>query len=780
VKSDRSLLAVLAAALLLWAWVCVPTLFGARTFYLRDVFISHLPFKAFGAEELRHGHIPAFNPTLNLGQAFRGNPNTLAFYPGNLAYLILPFWSAFNLHYALHWLLALATMAALARGLGQGRAASLFAGLTYAGSGWMLSALTFYNVLAVAAWWPLVLLGAVRGGRRGIALGGIACGLALLAGEPVTAAIGLVPLAVAAISRQGWRRGTVTALAIGAVGSLVALPQLVATMRAAHFTFRATYGMSPDQVTAYSLHPLRLIELLVPFPFGWPTYLGRQGVWAVSILHRAPLFLSLYAGLVALWLAAAAVRRHPEWALLAAGGPLLAILGGSRGALLRSLSFGLFRYPEKFLFWLALALPILAGWGVERAIAAESGTGFAAWRRLAAVAGALFLALAGALALAAPTVTAAVAAGLTSAAEQKAAAIELLHTQITVWILALSAGGGGLILAVLATRSSVAPAVRSHRGALLTALQLGLLAQLYPLAMTDAVAPYRTPGAWARRLGPGTAVFVETLAVPAWTTAPSYRGPAGPPAIFNHITAADLDAAPNVLYGLRYPLAPDLEGMQSPLVALMLYALPTLGWTERVRWFRSVGLQAVVLFEVPRVPGLRLLDQAERFGVTTRLYAVEDPAPPVWWPRRIVPVADPHNALAAVSRDPDPIAIVCGQPVPHDPDGQVRLISSQADRIEIEVESRGGGLAVVRRAYHPLLVARAGDKVLTTLPVNLNLLGVVVPAGRHRVVFAASAWPEAVAGGIAVLAFAIALTAIAVGPRRSPGHTPGSRAAPCA
>ncbi|HBL32001.1 MAG TPA: hypothetical protein DD490_34695, partial [Acidobacteria bacterium] len=62
------------------------------------------------------------------------------------------------------------------------------------------SALTYYNVLAVAAWWPLAMLGAVRGGRAGIALGGIACGLALLGGEPVTAALAMVPLLGAAVS----------------------------------------------------------------------------------------------------------------------------------------------------------------------------------------------------------------------------------------------------------------------------------------------------------------------------------------------------------------------------------------------------------------------------------------------------------------------------------------------------------------------------------------------------------------------------------------------------
>jgi len=189
-RDDLPLLAVLAAALLLWAWVCAPVIAGTRTFYLRDVFTTHLPYKAFGAEQLRAGKIPAFNPTWGLGQPFRGNPNALPFYPGNILYLALPFWSAFGAHYALHWLLAMLTMYALARGLGIARLggidpAALLAGITWAGSGWMLSAMTFYNLLAVAAWWPLVLLGAVRGGRRGIALGAAAVALLTIVLLPI-------------------------------------------------------------------------------------------------------------------------------------------------------------------------------------------------------------------------------------------------------------------------------------------------------------------------------------------------------------------------------------------------------------------------------------------------------------------------------------------------------------------------------------------------------------------------------------------------------------------
>src|SRR5436305_13756565 len=148
----RGLLLVALAALALWLWATIPLALGQRTLYFRDVFTTHLPVKAFGAAELRAGRIPAFNPAWGLGQPFRGNPNALPFYPGNVLYLILPFWSAFNLHYALHWLLAALTMAALARALGQGPAAALAAGVTYAGSGRTLATVSLSKLRAASAW----------------------------------------------------------------------------------------------------------------------------------------------------------------------------------------------------------------------------------------------------------------------------------------------------------------------------------------------------------------------------------------------------------------------------------------------------------------------------------------------------------------------------------------------------------------------------------------------------------------------------------------------------
>lgn len=744
-REDLPLLAVLAAALLLWAWVCAPVLSGDRTFFLRDVFTTHLPYKAFGAEQLREGRIPAFNPGWGLGQPFRGNPNALPFYPGNLLYLGLPFWSAFGAHFALHWLIALAAMGALARGLGMGWPAALLAGITYAGSGWMLSAMTFYNLLAVAAWWPLVLLGAVRGGKRGIALGGIACGLALLGGEPVAAALGLAPLLIVAVRHLGWKRGVLTAVAIGAVGLLIALPQVVALLRVLPFTYRGAHGMSAEQAAHFTLHPFRLAELLVPFPYGRPTWLGKYGIWAVSIFPNVPLFLTLYFGIVGLALALSGARGRKDWAGLAVAGLGLAILGGYAGDLLVRLSFGLFRYPEKFLFWTALAVPLLAGWGLERVLA-----GGKLWPKLAAAAGLLFVLLGAAVRVLAPSVLS--GAGFERLGPARDEALALLSTQLSSWNLALLLGGGALLLAAWAVSRKT-----RWSAALIIAAQLAVLTQLWPLVVTDTTAPYREPAPWAQQLGNGAAVLNSALSFPPWGPDPAYRLESGTRIPLERATALDLDPAPGVLYGLTYPFAPDLEGLQSPLFSLMLYNLPRLQGPQRVNWLRVLGLDGLVLFEDVDLPGLRLLDRADRFGVESRLYRVESPAPEAWWPREVRVSASPPAALWAVSNVPDPIAsVVVPDPVDHKPGGQVRLLVNEPDRIELEVEGPGG-LAIVRRAYQPLFNARTDGKKLRTLPVDLNLMGIEVPPGRHRVVLEVPAWPEIMAGVVAVLVLAAAL-----------------------
>ena len=732
-RLSRPLILVAAAALGLWLWATVPLALGQRTLYFRDVFSLHLPLKAFGAAELRQGRIPAFNPTWGLGQPFRGNGNALPFYPGNLLYLILPFWSAFNLHYALHWLLAAVAMAALARGLGLSPPAALVAGLTYGGSGWILTGLCFYNLIAGSAWWPLAMLGALRGGRRGIALGGIACGLALLAGEPVSAALGIVPLALVAVQRHGARRGLLSVVGIGGIGVLLALPQLVATARILGFTSRGALGASGLWEGRFHLGAARLLELAIPFPFGLPWDLGARGYWPWDDQPGLPFVLTMHFGIVALGLAVLGARRARAWATLAVAGVVLAWAGALGGDALAVVSSGLARYPEKLLFWFALATPLLAGWGLERALASTR-----AWKGIAVGAGLSLLAAAGVF-----TAGPRLAAWLVFGKVAPDHAAEAPAVRVGMWIVSLVLAAALLALAAVAARRGSAAG--------LVAAQLAALLPLAGLVRTAPVSSF-SPSSWADLVGPGAGVVTSNLAYPLGE--PSGNRLSDPSYLtLVRLQSFDLGPAPGVLHGLRYPLAPNLDGVYSPLSALLLIHLPQLDWKARANWLRVLGTKAAVLEETPETDRLHRMATRERFGGTSHLFAVADPAPTAFWPRSVRAAANPADAFRAVSLAPDPVAdVVADRPVPHVPGATVRLLTDTPDRLDVEV-SGGGGLLVLSRAYQPLYRATAEGKRLPTLAVDLALLGVQVPPGTHRVRIEVPAGPERAAGIVALLAF---------------------------
>jgi hypothetical protein len=731
----RALLAVAFAALLLWLWITVPLAAGARTFYFRDVFTTHLPAKAFGAAQLRQGAIPAFDTTWGLGFPFRGSPGVLPLYPGNLLYLALPFWSAFNLHYALHWLLAGLGMAALARRLGQGGGGALVAALTYAGSGWMLSALTFANILTVAAWWPWVLLGAARGDRRGLALAGVACGLALLGGEPITAALGLAPLLLVACRRQGLARGVLAALAIGAVGVAIALPQIVATARIVPFSARGALGAFAAGTTRFHLGGARLLELVVPFPFGLPWDLGKNGYWPWDAQPGLPYFLTLHCGVVGLGLALLALRRHSGWGSLAAAGILFAWAGGLGGDLLVRLTAGLARYPEKLLFWPALALPLLAGWGFESTLAARR------WRSWALGAGLLAAAAAGVAAAAHP-----LAAWLAAGRVDPEFAAAAAGARVAAWTLALLLGAALLAL--------VASFVRRGSAAGIAAAQLLALLPLGGLVLTAPVSDLRA-SPWGDLLPPGTQVAVSDITSRLRPASPQRtREPMEHYLDLFRLNAFDLGPASGARRGWGYPLGDDLVGLHSPFAALLLYNLPGVSDAAFANWLRVLGVSTLVTDAPLNAAPLHLAATQPRFGAQSYLYRVADPAPAAWWPRSLRPVADPIAAFRAVNHAADPVAeVVVSHPIAHRPGATVRVLRETPDEIEIEVAGPGGLLAI-RRTFQPLYRATIGERRLKTEAIDLTLLGVAVPPGRHRVRIAVSALPEKIAGVVALLAFA--------------------------
>ena len=69
-----------------------------------------------------------------------------------------------------------------------------------------------------------------------------------------------------------------------------------------------------------------------------------------------------------------------------------------------------------------------------------------------------------------------------------------------------------------------------------------------------------------------------------------------------------------------------------------------------------------------RPPELQLVSVGGRFGGTSRLFAVRDPAPPVWWPRSVATAASPATPSASSATAPDPVAdVIAARPVAHHP-----------------------------------------------------------------------------------------------------------------
>ncbi len=763
-RGERLLLAALAGA---WLFFALPLLLGDRTLIQRDVFTTHLHMKAFGAQALAHGSIPAFNPVWALGQPFAGNPNALPYYPGNLLYLVLPFWSAFNAHYVLHWLLAFVAFRKLARELDQSPLGATMAALTYAGSGYVLSCLTFYNLIAVVAWLPLVLWGLARGGRRGLLWGGIACGLMLLSGEPVTAALALVPMALVAVERHGARRGLLSTIAVGAIGLGVALPQVVAAARTFGFTFRGAHGLLSVQAANHALHPLRLLELLLPLPWGFPAELGRFGYWS-SVTPIMPYIYSLHFGLLGLILGLFVLRRRWVWAALAIAGLAVGYLGGLSGETVLMLTAGLFRYPQKLLLWTTVGGALLAGWGLDRLVSAAGAAG--------------------------PADPAAPADAL----EEDGAEVIRVRRQRAVRLLTLGAGGAAVIaLLLLALRSSVrtlfmerldvrhdwvaathqtvwflgfvaaaltlaaaAWAVRRRSGVALVAVAALALLQLSPMVATDEVAELAPPAPWVAELGGNRAVMLVANAFPTWSETVAMQGVE---TVVEGTRDVRLDLEPGTaaLYGVTYPLASDLDGIYSPLQTLLLQNLARFDWPARIGWMRLLGVGWLVRQDdgLPPPP-LERVAAEKRLRVQSELYRIPDPAPAVFWPRELVTAASPVEALALTTYLREPLAAaVTSRPVEHRPGGVVKVLGAEDDRLHISVESEGG-LFVVQRNYFPIIEARLEDgRKLATQPVDLVLLGVEVPAGRHEIRIGASSRPEAIAGGVSLVLFAVAAAA---------------------
>ena len=357
-----------------------------RLYYFRDSFALFYPYHVWFRRQVEAGVFPLWDVSPAFGQSAIADPlRQILFPPALLARLIPDDVLGYNLFYG-SALIVLATGTYVMLRPAVSREAAALGAVLLSVSSPALSTLNMPNLswtLALGPWTVAALARLVeRPSRVRLAAAAAAVALLVLAGEPV-AGIGMMGagLAVALFApRDGaaWlprRLGLLAAarawgLALAAVQLLPAIAALGAARRS---------DPAVLDYLSWSMHPLRLLEAVVPVPYGNGAMLAPQLVPWMHTLNwgREPFLLSLYVGAGMLALAAvgaAAGPRRPVAVWAAVGLVWLVLAAGVYGGLLPLLiqiapPLKVLRIPEKHVLTTTLALAALAayGWDAVRA-----------------------------------------------------------------------------------------------------------------------------------------------------------------------------------------------------------------------------------------------------------------------------------------------------------------------------------------------------------------------------------------------------------------------------
>ncbi len=348
------------------------------------------PMYRFAAASLRAGELPLWNPHLYGGAPFLADMQSGLFYPPNLLlFLLAPEFSyrAMEWMVVFHVFLAGLFMYLCLRYMEPGRPvrvpAALAGAIAYMFSDLFIVHFGNLNLVAVAAWLPLIFLlfwRALRTRSLWLAVGaGVAFGVSTLAGHlQITLFIGLALVVAAAVEgltksdtgHQDGRGGRdwgwsllvlaiTVAVAIG-LAAVVLLPAFEYT----RLSPRAT--LSYREAARYSLVPALLGEMLVPALFSSREPSLYWGVWdrvAVGYLGIFPLILAFLAILLVRG------RRVRIFVVLAVVAFLLALGGESiihGWAYWLLPGFGQLRAPARFVLLVGFALAALAAIGLDR------------------------------------------------------------------------------------------------------------------------------------------------------------------------------------------------------------------------------------------------------------------------------------------------------------------------------------------------------------------------------------------------------------------------------
>jgi hypothetical protein len=359
----------LLAALVVIAFPQV--ILGWEVFVVRDFGVFAYPLAYFQKQCLLAGEIPLWNPYSNCGEPFLAQWNTMALYPPDLLYLLLPLGWGLSLFCLLHLWFAGVGMYCLARRLTGDTLAASAAGIVFAFNGLSVSLLMWPSHIATLSWMPWVILAVTRAAREGgrlVVLAALAGALQMLAGGPETIALTWI-LAVALLFAVQTSVGQTLRWSVARrLGVIILLVAALAAAQLLPFLDLATHSHRQQGFSdARWATPCRgWANLLVPMAF------GETGPDGLFFQHGQYWISSFYFGVGALWLAGLAAwrtRTRPVVVLLAlaCAGFLLSLgehtpVYGWLQSLIPQLA--LVTHPVKWMILVVFCAPLLASAGL--------------------------------------------------------------------------------------------------------------------------------------------------------------------------------------------------------------------------------------------------------------------------------------------------------------------------------------------------------------------------------------------------------------------------------
>lgn len=368
-----SLLLVLATGLFF-----APVIFSDKIFVSRDHYLFYNPRSFFAAESMRQGVLPLWNPYVGCGVPFQANLQSAIFYPLNALYYFLPFQLGYKYFIIVHYLLGALCMFQLMRRWGSSQTASLYAGLVFAFGGYLASINDNVAFVTAGIWLPLVLAcyhQALRTGSYVYALlTGLVIAAQIYAGDASFCMLASLMCMVIytffwpVINREPQscsRLQQCKLLGLGWVAGIgLAAVQLLPFSEFVSYSHRLG-GLGFEQRTQHSLHPLELLQLLIPYAFGSTV---PQTRW-FGQMWLDTLYLGVFPCIFAL-VFIAYTRDRLKYFLLSLAGLGLFLALGKYNPLFRFAHWiipgvNMIQFPVKFLCITSFALAVMAGKGLE-------------------------------------------------------------------------------------------------------------------------------------------------------------------------------------------------------------------------------------------------------------------------------------------------------------------------------------------------------------------------------------------------------------------------------